>query len=72
MSNKVYIVLRYSGKGTKEVYGFDVGSCRVMSVYASRKKANKRRSFLERVDKTNCFTFHVIEKTLKGSYCLIN
>ena len=66
MSNKVYIVLQYWE------FSLTTDYCRIRDVYGNKKRAERRKRFLTSVNKIQGSTFHVIEKTLKGSYCLIN
>lgn len=47
MSNKVYIVLEY--KESPDLWG--ITTCRVQDVYCSRKRAEKRKRYLERLTK---------------------
>ena len=62
--SSVYVVLRYIYDGHK-----DTESCQVDRVYTTRKKALKRKKFLERLslDNDDDDSFHVIEKKLKGN-----
>jgi len=61
---KVYIVLKYDDSFKASVEG---KICRFVSVYTSRKAAEKRRDFLDKHEKRWVYvSYHVIEKTLKG------
>lgn len=65
MSDKVYIVLMYLFDGEKDV-------CWVREVYGNRKQAEKKARRLNKHVSNWQESFHVIEKTLKGKYCLFN